>query len=70
MLWPVTQALLDICPSVLLRSVHKITRRIDEIGRRLVAHAEAGAIREHAGSDVHSEEFLEEKLCGVGDVDL
>ena len=38
--------------------------------RVLVAHAEAGAVCEHAGGDVHGEEFLEEEFCGVGDVDL
>ena len=40
------------------------------ITRRLVADAEAGAGREHAGGDVHSEEFLEEELGGVRDVNL
>ena len=37
---------------------------------RLVTDAETGAGREHTGGDVHGEKFLEEKLGGVGDVDL
>lgn len=36
----------------------------------LITHAETGAIGKHAGSNVHSEEFLEEEFGGVGDVDL
>jgi hypothetical protein len=36
----------------------------------LVTDAEAGASGEHAGGNVHGEEFLEEQLGGVGDVDL
>lgn len=40
------------------------------IARRLVAHAKARAIREHAGSNVHGEEFLEEQFGSVGYVDL
>jgi hypothetical protein len=40
------------------------------IGPRLVAHTEAGAAREHACCDVHSEEFLEEQFSSIGNVDL
>ena len=42
----------------------------NDFARRLVADAEAGAGREHAGGDVHGEEFLEEEFGGVGDMDL
>ena len=37
---------------------------------QLVTHAQSGAISEHASSNVHSEEFLEEEFGSVRDVDL
>jgi hypothetical protein len=41
-----------------------------QVARTLVAHAEARAVRKHARRNVHGEEFLEEQLGRVGDVDL
>ena len=38
--------------------------------RRLITHAETGAIGKHACRDIHSEQFLEEQLCSVRDMDL
>jgi hypothetical protein len=38
--------------------------------RVLVSHAETGAVSEHASGNVHGHELLEEKLSGVGDLDL
>jgi hypothetical protein len=38
--------------------------------RILVTNADTRTICEHAGCDVHGEEFLEEELGGVGDLDL
>lgn len=36
----------------------------------LISHAETRAVGEHARGDVHGHELLEEKLGGVGDLDL
>jgi hypothetical protein len=38
--------------------------------RVLISHAEPGAVGEHASGNVHGHELLEEKLSGIGDLDL
>ena len=38
--------------------------------RRLITHAETGAISKHASSNIHSEQFLEEQFGSVWDVNL
>jgi hypothetical protein len=40
------------------------------IAKALVTHAETGAVCKHAGSNIHSEKFLEEELCSVRNVNL
>jgi hypothetical protein len=40
------------------------------VAGRLVTHAEAGAVCEHAGSNIHGEQFLEEEFGSVRNVDL
>lgn len=45
-------------------------QRHKEVGRLLVTNAEAGAVGEHAGRNVHGEKFLEQKLGGIWNVDL
>jgi hypothetical protein len=40
------------------------------IAGRLVTHAEAGTVREHAGSNVHGEQFLEEEFGSVRNMNL
>jgi len=43
---------------------------VHSVRQRLVTDAQSRAIGKHAGGNVHGEEFLEEQLGGVGDVDL
>jgi hypothetical protein len=40
------------------------------VAERLVTHTEAGAIREHTGSNVHGEQFLEKEFGSVRNVNL
>lgn len=47
-----------------------VCRFFNLLADRLVTHTETRAVREHARSNVHGEQFLEEKLGGVGNVNL